>query len=323
VLPLTGVVRDPLGDPLADAQVFVTGIRQPDTAAADRGIEYPTGGTPQTTDALGRFTFEKTIDSYSYELTAIADGYTPGTYLGADPLRGEIEIRLKPTTTPSVDEFVVRVRLEDDAGKPVAGARIEPEGVSSSDGSTRWGGSQGFPSMVVSDSTGAFYASRKEPFEQLQLNIQAAGLASAKIWVPATNTVQVVKLGVGGSLTGRVTKDGQPLANVMVGFSGTDRNSMVYAGNYETATDDAGRFQFRSLPPSTSWQLYGLIYSMKPHGAVPPPGGVTMTRGHGTTNDVGDLTVEPGLTLQGKLIPVTETNLPAGALKVLVSHNGM
>jgi hypothetical protein len=85
------------------------------------------------------------------------------------------------------------------------------------------------------------------------------------------------------------------LANIKVGVSGTDRNSMVYAGNYETTTDADGRFQFRSLPPNTSWQMYGLIHSLKPYGAIPPR--TVMTLAHGSTNDVGDLLVEPGLTL--------------------------
>ncbi|HSH15482.1 MAG TPA: carboxypeptidase-like regulatory domain-containing protein, partial [Verrucomicrobiae bacterium] len=272
----------------------------------------------QFTDEDGRFVFQRTTDEFNYELTALADGYAPGTYLGADPLRGAIEIRLKPAAPPAEQAIFVRGRLQNAAGEPVVGARIQPQGVASGSG-TRWGGAQGFSPLAVSNSEGEFALHRTEPFDRLQLSINARGLAPAKLWLPATNEVQVVELGVGGSITGRVVKDGQPVPNVKVGVSGSDRNSMVYAGNYETVADAEGRFVFRHLPPDTSWELYGKIESLKAFGSVPPR--LTTTRAHDSTNDVGDLEVKPAIKLTGKVVPAAGHTLPPEPVTVTASFD--
>lgn len=315
---LEGVVRSFDGQPLAGVHVLITGLRQPNTAATDQGAVDPTDGETATTDAGGRFAFVGATDQFNYELTAIADGYAPYTYLGADPTRGAVELRLKPAVPIPAGAAFVQVRLQDEAGNPVAGARIEPEGVSSGRG-TSWGGTQGFPSMVVSNARGEFSLHRAEPFERLQLSILSKGFAPEKIWLPASNALQSVTMGVGGFITGRIVKDGQPVRRVNIGVSGTDRNSMVYAGHYETVADEDGRFIFRQLPPNTSWQLYGLIHSLKAHGAVSPR--AVTTAGHGSTNDVGDLVVTAGLKVSGRLVPTPGNTLPAEPLSIVFSYD--
>jgi len=295
--------------------VIITGLRQPNTAATDQGAVDPTDGETVVTDAGGRFAFVRATDRYNYELTAITDGFAPGTYLGADPTRGDVELRLKPAAAIPAGAAIVQVRLEDAAGNPVVGARVEPEGVATGS-RTSWGGTQGFPSMVISNSRGEFTLHRAEAFERLQLSIQSKGFAPEKLWLPASNAVQTVTLGVGGIITGRIVHNGQPLPRVNVGVSGTDRNSMVYAGHFETVADDDGRFVFRRLPPNTSWQLYGLIHSLKAHGSVPPR--AVTSPAHGATNDVGDLLVVPGQTLSGRLVPASGSALPEQPLTVQV-----
>lgn len=313
-----GVVRGFDGEPLAGATVVVTGLRRPNTAATDRGAQDPSDGEVQFTDENGRFVFQRTTDEFNYELTALADGYAPGTYLGADPLRGAIEIRLKPAAPPPAQAIFVRVRLQDAAGEPVIGARIQPQGVATGTG-TRWGGSQGFSPLAVSNGEGEFALHRTEPFDRLQLSINAPGLAPAKLWLPVTNEVQVVELGVGGVIAGRIVKDGQPVPNVKVGVSGSDRNSMVYAGNYETVADAEGRFVFRHLPPDTSWNLYGKIESLKTFGSVPPR--LATTRAHGSTNEVGDLEVKPAIKLTGKVVPAVGHTVPPEPVTVTASFD--
>ncbi|MBI1175970.1 hypothetical protein GC207_00865 [bacterium] len=308
LVPLRGVVRNQAGDPLTNALVIVIGLRQPGSSSDATELENPAEGEREPMDEQGRFTLSRTTDQYNYNVVAVAKGYASGTYLGADPLRGEIEIRLEAAMPPPPESSYVQVRLTDDDGKPVIGARAEPDGVSVG-GSTRWGGSQGFPDFVVSNAEGEFTFSRSESFERLQLDISAAGLAPAKIWLPATNTVQVVAMGTGGFITGRVVKDDRPIPGARVGVSGTDRNSMVYAGHYETTTDGEGRFIFRHLPPDTSWQLYGLMESIKPYGSVPPQPAVT--RSNGTTNDVGDVMIRPAQSLYGRVVAAPGYQLPA------------
>jgi len=287
------------GVPLSNALVKVTAARKLDTTDEASTVDNPAVGKQARTRADGRFTLPELADDLVYRLLAMADGFEAGFFYGADPRRGPIEVRLKPAKEikPSRKHFVHGKVIGPDSA-PVMGASVEPEGVGT-DSSTSWGGTQNFPERVVTGLSGEFLMERQAPFTRLQLSITAPGLAPAKVWLPASNAVQTVKLGVGASVTGRVLHDGKPLAKVRVGVSGRDRNSEVYAGHYETGTDDSGRFTFQHLPPTTDWHLYGMIKSFKSYGSLSPR--PIKSSNHGETTDVGDLEVAPGTTLAGQV----------------------
>src|SRR4030095_7820539 len=104
---------------------------------------------------------------------------------------------------------------------------------------------------------------------------------------PPSNTVQEIRMGVGATIKGRVVKEGQALADMRVGVVGQNRNSETFEGNYETTSDSEGRFEFKHVPPSTQWYLYGVMNSFKKHGALrPTPVG---SGGHGETLNVPGL----------------------------------
>lgn len=312
VVPVRGVVRDLAGTPLTNAFVSVTGLRTPGSSINATGAENPAQGERQTTDGLGRFAFNRTTDRFNYDLVAVVEGHEPGSYLGADPLRGEIEIRLKPATRPAGGVQFVRGRLVDEEGRPVVGARVEPLSVALGS-RNNWGGSQGFPSMVVTDPAGEFQFHRAAPFDFLEMLVYAPGLATQQFWLPVSNVVQTVKLGRGAFIAGRLVKDGQPLAGVEVGVSGQ--------GHYRATTDEGGRFLFRELPPHGSWRFYGLTGSLQGQGAVPPL--QATTRQHGGTNELGDLTVKPAFRLAGRVVPATGHEPPAEPLTLVLNLMGV
>ncbi|MFN7141013.1 MAG: hypothetical protein ACK4UN_16910, partial [Limisphaerales bacterium] len=298
---LQGTVREISGKPLRDAIVRITGTRDLKASDLSTTTDHPSVGMETRTDKSGNFQFSNLPDNRLYRLLFQSEALEPYVFYGADSTRGPIEVRLKPfeALKPSKKLFV-HARILGPDGLPVLGATIEPNAVTKPDETTCYGCREEFPSSVTSDSAGEFIFEREMPFVRLQVEITAAGLAPAKIWLPVTNTIHTIQLGVGATLTGRVLKDDQPLANVEVAVSGAERNSEVYAGNYKARTDAEGRFALAHLPPNTRWYFYGVVDSMKSHGAlrVRP----TQTSDHGTTNDLGDLSITEGLTVAGRVV---------------------
>lgn len=121
---LTGEVCDLSGNPIAGTRILLGGLRPFDGWRRETSIGKPASMEKPITDSLGRFSFQLTTDQYAYELIAIADGYEPGVYHGADPLRSPVEIRLRKTSVPPDTDTVVRGRLLDEHGDAIIGAGI-------------------------------------------------------------------------------------------------------------------------------------------------------------------------------------------------------
>ncbi len=314
-----GTVQDKDGKPIAGALVRVIGVRDFNTSYSQSANEGPFIGIEARSGEDGRFTLPPLPDDKLYRLLVAADGFEPFPYGGADPKSDPIQVRLAPTpSASSAGKYAARARLIGPQGKPVAWASVEPQGISETPGSTSWGGSHGFPEQLLSNTNGEFTLSRNKPFTRVQVEIHAAGLAPASVWLHVTNDVTTIELGVGAVVRGRVLKDGKPLAGVRVGVSGKDRSSEVFAGHHETTAAGDGTFAFNHLPPNTAWYFYGLMASLKQHGAIPPT--LVQSSDHGETTDVGDVAVVPGLRLAGKVQTRHGEPLPKG-LKLRVGHD--
>ncbi|MBI1177398.1 hypothetical protein GC207_08155 [bacterium] len=174
---------------------------------------------------------------------------------------------------------------------------------------------------MISDARGEFVIHREKPFDRVQLQFGREGIAPYKAWLPASNGVQVVHLGSGGFITGRIMKDGRPIPNVELGVRDEEPyRSMVYSSHVETITDADGYFTFRSLPPQSNWYLYSMPDSLKDRGAIPPR--LIRLGDHGETNELGEVSVRPGFTLSGRLVPAAGQKLPQDPLKLFVVFLG-
>jgi hypothetical protein len=121
----------------------------------------------------------------------------------------------------------------------------------------------------------------------------------------------------GVTVTGRLLKDGKPLAGGAAGLVQKDRSPESFVGEYQAAADDSGVFRIPNVPPDEAMFVYGLMDSLKSHGAVsakPCTTGKT-----GTTLDLGDVAVGPGLRLTGRLELSDGKPVPAGT-RVLISR---
>ena len=310
-----GVVKTIVGEPLAGARVRVVGTRKFGASYYNADADDDAVGAGAVTDADGRFALPPLPDDRLYHLLIFAEGLEPAPFGGMDVKSDPVEVRLKPPGPPG--KFMVWARVLDSDDQPVAGATVEPEGVGTG-GGTSWGNATGFPEQTLTSTNGEFTFSRNEMFTRLQIRVKATGFAPALEWLVETNNWQTIKLGEGATLRGRVVKNGEPLAGVRVGVAGADRNSEVYVGHYETRTRDDGTFAFAHLPRHQRWYFYGIMSSLKTHGAIAPR--AVSSGANGTTNDLADVEVTPGLRLAGQVQTRHDEPLPKG-LKVRLGYD--
>ncbi|HEX5220777.1 MAG TPA: hypothetical protein VFZ59_14505 [Verrucomicrobiae bacterium] len=301
----SGIVKRITGEPLPGARVRVVKVR---TFAENynQGTENDEAvGVEAITGEDGRFTLPPLRDDRMYNLLAFADGYETAPFGGADVKSDPIELRLKPLG--EITEFSVRGRVIGPDDRPVASALIEPHSVDI-DGNRTTGLTTGFQEQNFSDSKGEFTLSRRESFSRLRVRIKASGLATEMVWLPVTNAVQTIRLGVGSTVRGRLVKDAMPVANVEVGICDSDRSYDVFAGYFQTRTDANGVFVFTNLPSVRAWYVYGIVGTLPDGGALSPQ----MAKGgaNGSVEDLGDLIVKPGLRLAGTIKTRTGEPLP-------------
>ena len=305
-----GIVKSMDGQPVAQALVKVAETRKIDATSFETRLNDEGARAEAKTDAGGHFILPPLPDNMAYKLIIAADGFQPKTYAGADPKSDPIQVRLSPVSKlESPAKYVARGRLVGPDSRPVTGALLNTRGVGEEFGAS-WGGETGFPDELVSDANGEFVLGREKPFTRVQVDVRATGLAPANVWLDVTNPLNTIDLGVGAVFEGRVFKNGQPVSGVKIGISGTDRNSEVYAGHYETTTGSDGSFVFDHVPANKTWAVYGIISSLKSYGAIARS--AKLSGGNGQTNDLGDLEVIPGIHLAGEIKTMHGEPLPKG-----------
>jgi hypothetical protein len=253
----------------------------------------------------------------------VARGFAPtDTPKHIEPETGDVPIKLK---THDLDrrnpERVVRGRVVNENGDPVARAIVEPDGVRRGQGG-RFGalGELGIDALAVTDDDGTFRLGVGEDGDALYLLVKASFLAPARTEpLAAGPSVHTITLGAGITVTGRVVKGGRPLPDVGMGMVQINRNVEGYLGHFEFGTDRDGRFAFANIPPMQDWYLYGLMDSLKGAGSIPVR--TAKTGAHGSTLDVGDIEVQPGYRLTGRLVLADGKPVPPET-RVLASRGG-
>ncbi len=314
---LSGRVFDEQGRAVTNAIVRVTSVKTVDTSDALTPADNEIVGREAATDNSGRWRMPDLSERLLYRLLVAAPSTQAAMFDGADPLAGPANVQLRSGSSGETGQHLVHARLLGPDGKPVVGASVKPDGVGVG-GGTSWGGNNGFPNEVVTGLNGEFIMAREQPFNRMSVNIKASGLAPAKVWLPVSNGVHQIQLGPGATLTGRVLKGKMPMADIEVGVSGANRSSEVFAGHYEVRTDADGRFRFEQLPANTEWFFYGLMKSLRRDGSLAPR--PAKSAGHGESTDLGDLEVQPSVTLAGEVKTADGEPIPSN-LRVSVSYD--
>jgi len=238
---VTGTVVGPDGEGVAGATVGVVKAFMPP-------FEWETG----TTDEDGRFEF--TLHALPpYRVTfaaALAEGYAAGA--AVSPGDAPVEVKLSRETAS------ISGTVRDEDGRPIEGARVEAmmlqrEGVGDEEVAGFFVDWEHAPS-VLTDAEGHFTLGGLPPGVHAMLAVAADGFATFRDvsprGLPLTGQGEELAytLRPGGAIAGRVTCDGEPVADAMVRAVGVQEDA---AGWGTARTDAEGRYEIRDIAGGT------------------------------------------------------------------------
>lgn len=318
-LDLSGVVAGSDGTPLPKAMVFIY------TAGPKHGSSglcpscYADCSKKAQSDAQGHFVIPALDPALVFRVLAVAAGHENQFVTKVDPAKGELKISLKPLSAEAMNSPLrVKGLIIGEDGQPIANATIGPEGASIGS-ETHWGGTDDYLDPVaVSDEQGHFVLHCKT--NVLSIFARARGLGVAEKWVEfKPGGDYVVRMEEGVAVTGRLVCEGQPLPDISVDCSTTDRVCGKYLDCAQVATRSDGRFLIPNVPPGREFFFCASMDSLRGHGAIAPKS--FKTDRSGTTLDLGDIQVKPGHRLEGKIELSDGKPIPPGTMLMLSRSN--
>jgi hypothetical protein len=259
----------------------------------------------------GRFVLDELDPRLKYDLVISAPNHAAQALDDIPATTNQpIQCKLKPRPAEIDKETTVTGRILDDDGKPIAGAVFHIFGEET--GNThRFGGIANVDQTAVSGDDGSFLFLADRGGRNFDVMIHAVGHAPQIVrCVSGAEPASDVRLSHGCAVTGRLVKDGQPMAGITVAISQADRSAERCVGFFYTGTDDQGRFTFRNLPENDSFDVAAAMLSLGSRGATQKLAVNTGSGAPGSDSvDAGDLLVGPAVTIRGKLL------LPEGMSK--------
>jgi RNA polymerase sigma factor (sigma-70 family) len=226
---------------------------------------------------------------------------------------------------------VFKGKVVDHDGKPVVGAKVAslndikwknavrtgPSGEFALDTAISWH----FVSIKVEAAgfaTDAFGLDlrtdpKDEPRSETDLRVEPSGLIR-----------EPLGLDPGVEVTGRVLKDGKPVAGVLMALrAGKARRfepppPELGSQPGKITTDANGSFRFPHVPPQQDWRAYAKLGSLPDGGVIIPVG--FRTTANGTSVDIGELHVEKGRALAGRIVCSDGKAVPGGLLLTAYSE---
>jgi RNA polymerase sigma factor (sigma-70 family) len=249
-----------------------------------------------------------------------------GTLVGKfeiDALEGALEDqfgmpRSRPVGTPAAGRaeppqprrnVKIKGKIVGPDGKPVAGATLSPQQVVVRQKDIKTGPAGDFEFNAEQILIDHFY-----------LRVEAPALASKMFRIEADSELRLpLKLGIGATVTGRVLRNGKPVAGVPMSIHQLARGMDNYLGSLTAKTDAEGRFRIEHAYTEQEFRAYTATASLADHGAINP---VTVkTGGDGTSVDLGDLKVLPGLKIAGRVVFSDGKAVPPGTLAMATPEN--
>ena len=261
---------------------------------------YPDCRKSAKSGPRGAFTIESLSSNLLFQVLVVAPGHTPTFFNKVDPLNGPLEavlpLRLGTNIPPSQ---TILGQVVNNRREPIRNAVVSVDSTTVGQ-MTSSRPPAGTDPLVITDDLGEFSLQSQARFDAMSLKIEAQALATGNFAdVRPGQARREFMLTPGASLKGRVMYRNQPLGGITVGVVGADRTMGNFTGDFVICTSENGRFLFVNLPPSRRYDLYGLMESVHTFGALPVR---TIQLGaDGSETDAGDLVVEPGLRLAGKV----------------------
>lgn len=248
---LRGAVRSAAGAPLPDAHVSI------DTAVPRAGVGtlcpwcHPDCAKLTQTDRDGRFAIARLDSALLFRVLVASPGFEPRLIERVDPAAGALAVELKPRPWALPHGAVGYFgSVSDPFGFPVAGAVV-----TSLDGS---GG------RSITDERGRFLVVGATH----ALLVTSREAAPFRLANPPAGEIRI-RLTSGVTVEGAVTRQGAPLAGVVVRLSERDEALARGIGPRLVESDENGRFAFPNVAPRDSLRVALLTASLAASG-VPP-----------------------------------------------------
>lgn len=304
---VTGFVTTPDGKPLRNATVYVHEAKPKVGVSVVCPSCYRDCGKHVLTSADGGFQLASLDNTLVFRLLTVAEGYEPQYADNVDPAAKSVRIALTPRAAADADRVVTGI-VKDPHGHALSGAVVEPHGLHTvrraPDGTIRsksigFGKLPGLDLIAVTDEQGRFSLRMPDPTDSLDVMANARGLAPSIARNLAPGTPAEITMTNGVAATGKVARDGKPLAGVRVVFEHEDRRAEYFLGKSEVGTDHDGKFLMTNLAPEQSFNVYVAMDEI-PGGAVEPH--AVHTGKDGSTVDAGTLVVGSGRRVAGRVI---------------------
>ncbi len=308
---LKGTVTSENGTPVAGAEVFVAAAGPRTGSSSLCPSCYADCAKHTTTDAQGRFVIPSLDPTLLFRILGVRKGFKGKYASKVDPALGELTLVLPsfdPDSLPA--DRLVRGRILNPEGGPVIGAIVEPymfDTVAFSGFSPDI-----FDPVAVSDASGEFSLTSTSPVRKLDVKVEGRGLASRVFRDLRPGNVPELQLVRGVEVSGRLVQKGKPVEGAVIGIVQVRRDlaNSGFLGSRETATDREGRFVLSNIAPEDDYYIYGTMASLSEHGALASK---EMRVGRdGSRLELGDLNVQAGHRLSGKVVLSDGKRIPAG-----------
>lgn len=303
---IAGVVNDASGKPVDHATVLVYEAFVKTGYGVYCPSCWPDCGKHAFTSSEGKFSISGLSPDLTFKLLVVKDGYAAAYIDKVDPQDGHASAAVLTTrVSPEDPSQIVRGRVVDVHGEPIADAVVEQQGVATRGPNGGMGHSFGpvnwIDQMTVTNEKGEFEMAYGKPAAQMTLNVSARGMSPKLFTLDTGADRKTLTITAGATVRGRLLYNGKPVSNAEVGIMTHERRAGTTYSETRIGTREDGTFAISNVPAGRVWLLYGKMESLASRnigsGAVQ-----CETKDDGQEVNLGDIELKPAFTLRGKVV---------------------
>ena len=176
----------------------------------------------------------------------------------------------------------------------------------------------GLEPVAVTNSKGEFELAYNQKANGMVILVEARGMASRVVTVPTGAERTTITVSDGAVVRGRLVNRGMPVGGVQLGLfpqlrGGFGANLKIIGDPYEEiriGTQPDGTFVITNVPVPVDWYVYGKMDSIAALGATVPV--KLSTKRENQEVNVGDIEIQPGYKLSGRVTLSDGTAIPNG-----------